>query len=384
MLLILMIFQACGESEIGQYPLDGDAPGPVSNIFVDNQKGAAVISYDIPNDDDLLYVKAVYKLDNGQEVQQKTSAYANSIRVEGLGQSKEQTIQLYTGDRSKNESKPISVVIHPADAPIYDVFSSLKINNDFGGIRLEWDNPTKSDVVLTILKADGGNELVEVDHFYTNTKVGKGNVRGYAAEEQMFAVYVRDRWQNHSDTLIASYLPLHEVRLDKSKFTKWNPPGIPYQDLANQGWTIQKLWDNSKENPGFSMPTSARIPNDFTFDLGQWATLSRFKIYHRASSAQLYTGANIKRFEVWGSEHNNVNEDFNTWVKLGEYESKKPSGLPLGQVSEEDMDYAFIKGEDFQVESSPRVRYLRFMVHETWGGTSYVQIMEVDFYGDIK
>src|SRR5690606_17977151 len=200
--------------EIGQYPIDGEAPGQVENITVENLKGAAIISYDIPDDEDLLYVKAIYRLDNGDEVEQKASAYVNSIRIEGLGKSRQQEVLLVTGDRSRNESQPVTVTIHPEDAPIYDVFSSLHINNDFGWIRLEWDNETKADVVITVLELDEWNELVEIEHFYTRAEKGKGNVRGYAAQEKMFAVYVRDRWQNHSDTLIASYTPLHEERLD--------------------------------------------------------------------------------------------------------------------------------------------------------------------------
>jgi len=380
-LCIICTLWSCVESEIGQYPIDGEAPGQVENITVENLKGAAIISYDIPDDEDLLYVKAIYRLDNGDEVEQKASAYVNSIRIEGLGKSRQQEVLLVTGDRSRNESQPVTVTIHPEDAPIYDVFSSLHINNDFGGIRLEWDNETKADVVITVLELDESNELVEIEHFYTRAEKGKGNVRGYAAQEKMFAVYVRDRWQNHSDTLIASYTPLHEERLDKSKFQKWNPPGIPYRDLWGQ-WTIEKLWDGSLGDPGFSMPSESEMPNDFTFDLGQWAQISRFKIFQRATGNQTYTGANAKKFEVWGSEHPNVNADFSTWVKLGDFESIKPSGP--GPVTAEDIQYAGVDGEDFNIEASPRIRYLRFIVHETWGGASYVQMMEVEFFGSIQ
>src|SRR5690606_21679653 len=110
---LIFILWSCSESEIGQYPIDSEAPGIVGSISVENLKGAAVVSYDIPDDDDLLYVKAIYRLDNGEEVEQKASAYANSIRIEGLGKSREQEVLLVTGDRSKNESEPVAVTIHP-------------------------------------------------------------------------------------------------------------------------------------------------------------------------------------------------------------------------------------------------------------------------------
>ncbi len=382
--MTLGFLYGCSESEIGQYAVDNVSPDAVRNITVENLKGAAVISYDIPNDEDLLYVKVIYKLDNGQTMEQKASAYANSVKVEGLGRSREQEVQIVTGDRSKNESAPVSVTIHPQDAPIYDVFNSLQARSDFGGIRVVWDNPDRAGVVISILEPDATNELIEVDNFYSDARNGAGNVRGYNAEERLFAVFVRDRWQNHSDTLIASFLPLHEERLDKSRFSRWNPSGIPYNTLPGQGWDIEKAWDNIIQvNPGFSTNTGGSLPTSITFSLGQDAVLSRFKIFQRGTGDQQYTGANIKRFELWGSDHPNVNADLSTWVKLGEFESIKPSGP--GPVTEEDTDYAVVRGEDFAVDSGvPRVRYLRLVVHETWGGTTHVQFMELDFYGNVQ
>ncbi|WP_160370619.1 DUF5000 domain-containing lipoprotein [Sphingobacterium humi] len=380
----MLLLSACVDQEVGQYPLDNVAPDNVKNVGVENLSGGAILSYDLPSDEDLLYVKVIYHLDNGEQVEQKSSAYTNTILIEGLGKSREQDVQILTGDRSKNESKPINVKIKPLDAPIYDVFSSIQMSNDFGGIRLVWENENKSDVVITVMRKDETNKFVEIDHIYTNAKNGISNVRGQESKDQEFAVFVRDRWQNRTETKVGRFFPLFEEELDKGKFARWNPPGLPYQDLG-QGWILQNMWNKSLATPGFSTPTGMAKPMNITFDLGQTAKLSRFKIFQRSDAAQLYTGANVKRFEVWGSEHPNVNQDFSTWKKLGDFLSYKPSGLPLGQVSEEDMEYAGRKGEDYMVDlESPAIRYIRLVVHETWGSTTHTQIMEVSFFGQIQ
>lgn len=382
-LTLVLGFLACGKDERGQYALNNIPPGAITSPQVQNIAGGAIISYTIPNDEDLLYVKAVYTLNNGTVMEQKASVYESSLKVTGMGRSREQTVQLIACDRSKNESAPVEVKIHPMDAPIYSIMESVKIRNDFGGILLNWENPDEAEVVLTVLTPNELNKLTAIENFYTKAKTGKGNLRGYPPVERVFGIVLRDRWGNHTDTLTGTYLPILEERLDKKKFAKWNPPGIPYQELG--GWPISRMWDNLLGNPGFSWPLTATLPGSFTVDLGQTAKLSRFKVFQRATTEQLYTGGNVKKFQVWGSSHPNVNDDFATWVKLGDYHSYKPSGLPLGQYSAEDMAYAGVAGEDYNVGlDAPPVRYLRFVIEETWGGSRAMQIMELDFFGDIQ
>lgn len=382
--LTAILLYSCSKEERGQYPLDDIPPGIVTSPIVENISGGAIISYKIPEDKDLLYVKAVYKLSNGAVMEQMASSYENKLHIVGLGKSKEQTIQLIAYDRSKNASMPVDVIINPKDAAIYDILNSVEVKDDFGGVNVAWENPLEAEVVLMLLTPDNANDYVDAETFYTKAKLGKGNVRGYPAKETVFAYALRDRWGNVTDTISGIYFPKPEVQLDRLLFRRWNPSGIPYMDLANQGWTIEKLWDNTTNNPGFSLPLTVSLPASVTFDLGQTAKLSRFKLYHRGGD-QLYSGGNFKRFQVWGSPHPNVNADFNTWVKVGEYTSVKPSGLPIGQVTAEDIAFAFTAGEDFNVEFEvPKIRYLRFVIQETWGGNIAAQAVELKFFGEIN
>ena len=152
------------------------------------------------------------------------------------------------------------------------------------------------------------------------------------------------------------------------------------------GWEIEKIWDGlgADTGTGYSWPTTSKMGDSWTMNLGVTAKLSRFKIHQRMTSAQVYTGANIRSFDLYGSPHANVNENEETWIYLGSYESFKPSGLPHGQVSDEDNAYA-LAGEEYMVDiSMPPVRYLRFKINKTWGGANYMQLMEVEFFGQPK
>ena len=376
---------SCGDEKRGWYATDNVPPGQVFNVNHDNVPGGAIITYSVPADDDLLYVRALYQMSDGRQVEQRSSAYTTKIVVEGLGRSKKQTVHLICGDRSGNESEPYPVDIEPYDSPIYDIKESIDINEDFGGIRLNWKNPLKERIVLDLYVKDKDGTFVEVESVYSASATGKYNLRGFPSEEALFGVTVRDRWGNKSDMIGGVFTPFFEEKLDRLKFGRWNPPGIPYIDLVGSGWTIERLWDGLLVDPGFSLPNTIVLPHSITFNMGQMAYLGRLKVWQRTSADQLYSGFNTKRFQVWGSSHPDVNADFATWIFLGDFTSIKPSGLPLGQMTEEDVAYA-TAGEDYPIQenSDIPVQYIRVHMMETWGGgTGAAQFYEMEFYGKI-
>ena len=380
-LLGLMI--SCSENEKGQYATDNIPPGQVSGVEVENIPGGAIITYSVPNDDDLLYVKVVYKMSDGTQVEQKSSAYNPKIIVEGLGRSQKQTVQLICGDRSGNESAPYAVSIEPLDAPVYKIVENININPDFGGIKITWDNPLKASIVLTIYVLNEYNNFVEVQNVYSASAIGKYSLRGFLAEERTFAVTVRDRWQNKTDILSGVYTPFFEEQLNRLKFSRWNPSGIPYVELS--GWPLERIWDGLMADPGYSTPQTAYFPISVTFNMGQTAILNRIKVFQRTSAEQLFSGYNVKRFQLWGSETATVNQNFETWKFLGDFTSEKPSGLPLGQLTEEDIAYG-TAGEEYMIETdeSIPVRYIRVhIISAHGGGNAVAQFYEMEFFGRI-
>ena len=63
LLLAAFAFTACNEEV-----LDTTAPGKVTNISYKPTNGGAILTFTAPDDDDLLYAKAVYTNSLGKEV----------------------------------------------------------------------------------------------------------------------------------------------------------------------------------------------------------------------------------------------------------------------------------------------------------------------------
>src|SRR5690606_4885562 len=88
-----------------------DKPGVVSNIRVINQEGKAQIIYDLPSSPNLMYVKAIYKINTGQEVEVKSSIYKDTIVVAGFADTEEHEVKLYAVSRNEVLSDPVSVKV---------------------------------------------------------------------------------------------------------------------------------------------------------------------------------------------------------------------------------------------------------------------------------
>jgi hypothetical protein len=378
---LLLLITRCDESERGQYPIDSVPPGEIKLLRVENLHGESIIYYEIPDDDDLLYVKASYKRDNGTETEQKVSAYSRNIKIEGISRSHELDVKLVAVDRSRNESLPVSVKVFPLDSPIHSTLASLILTEDFGGIRVVWNNPTGKEqgMVICVDSPNEAGELINAKNFYINSLKGTGNVRGFDSEERLFIIYIRDYWGNHSDTISSVLTPLFEEEL-KEGIRRWNPPGIPYS--AYSRYHIENMWDGSKES-FYLVQTKGLFPYSFTFDLGKKIKLSRVKQIQRQD--QVYTGQNIQFFQLWGTNSPyEVSANFEKWIKLGDFEMIKPSGFPLGENSPEDIAVAS-EGHDFNIDlDAPSVRYIRYIIVATWSGDQNASIAELRFYGSIE
>ena len=61
------------------------APAQVLNPASTSIPGGAYITYQIPKDKNLRYVKAVYETQPGKQYEVKSSIYSDTIKVEGYG-----------------------------------------------------------------------------------------------------------------------------------------------------------------------------------------------------------------------------------------------------------------------------------------------------------
>lgn len=393
--LALAFMTSCNEESVGQYPIDNIAPGPVSNVTTKEVFGGGVtLAYTIPDDPDLMGVMAKYTLDTGKEMSVMVSGYAREITLEGFASATEHSAILYAIDKSQNLSEAVTVKFTPKRAPIFDVYETLKVTSDFGGAKLTWQNPEMKDIIVSVSTpiTEGSDVLEDVQNFYSSGADGLAAVRGFEAKPVTFFVTISDQYGNKTDALSQDCLPLYEEKIDGTKYwKKWNgDPNIPYMQYS-KSYPITKLWDGinmaakGASNNFFHTPGGQPFPVRFTFDMRQVYTLSRMKVYQRGNG-WAYEHGNPKRFEVYGSKSQNVsmtatNPD-DQWIFLGYFESYKPSGLPLEQASQED-ELRGPGGEEFTfpVELATDVRYIRFDILETWGGTEMIHISELEMWG---
>jgi hypothetical protein len=386
LLSLTIAFSSCKEDELGPLENNTTPPGKVANISVTNGPGNASITFSLPADKDLLYVKAVYYLANGQEMEVKTSYYGNTLLVEGFGDTNEHEVKIYAVNRSETASEPTIVKVKPLENPIWGVYRSLKAVADFGGLNFKGSNPSKADLAIEVLVLSKGKYIPTSKNIYTAAIDIDQSVRGLDTLSQKFAITIRDRWLNYSDTLFTTLKPLYETALSKSGYKEIILPTDSPQEYGGTG--VSKMWDgNIIDWPSVCLTKpSVLTPQWVTFDLGKVATMSRIVVWNYPeylnAGRTYYYGGNLKDFEIWGTDNPPADGSYNNWVMLGKYSSTKPSKSAYGVQTSE--DYAFANAGisyNFAV-GLKKVRYIRIKSINNWQGNTFMSVSEVQLYGD--
>lgn len=390
---LMLLLTNCGEETFNvQYPTDEVAPQQVSNVAVENLPGSARITYDLPDEKDLMYVKAVYPITGGGMGETKVSAFSNTMMIKGFGRSQQHTVELISVDKSLNESAPVAVVIEPTDSPIYEVFESLKVLTAFGGFTLEWENPMNENVIIEILESDTINNLYNfMDIVHSAQGEGNYSVRGLDTTQIKVAVFLKDPFNNYSDTVEVSVKPYFEERIPTDKLKAFPLP--PYFELFDAGRDATLMFDDTSSSMYLRAGNQWGYMPWFTVDLGLKAVLSRFVHFHRPGYE--WTLHNMRELEVWGTnsaaaaaEHTElpvVWKENPEWILLGHFKSVRPSGGEVGTPpTSEDMEF-ILAGEEFEFPlGQPSVQYLRFNIISTWSNSTGFQSPRALLFGEVE
>jgi hypothetical protein len=310
---------------------------------------------------------------NGVVRQVKASSYVNYLTLEGFADESEYTVNLYSVNRSGQASAPLAVQVKPLSPDFREVLKNIQLKDNWGGATVLFENPNQADLVITLTYIDSTGFWNMGETYYTKSTAGQFSLRGLPPDKTTFGVYIRDRWGNTSDTLIRDLTPRFEKQLDKSKFTKLSLPG---DNPVNAGYnfTLENWWDGLfTDTHSFATGNNGQWPQFVTFDMKvpEGALLSRMKLWQRGIDATYrsvaYNDRNIRKFEIWGSMDPNLDGSWDSWTLLLDGEIIKPSGLPIGTNSDEDME-AWENGHDIEFPLDiPYVRYIRVLFKETWG-----------------
>lgn len=385
-LLIGILWYSCKkEGRIDHLDINAPAPAQISDVKVEATPGGAILTYKIPKDPNISYVKAVYDIQPGVFREAKSSIYSDTLALVGYGDTLSHEVKIYSVGKNEKVSEAISISISPLSPPVKTVFQNLELIASFGGVRVLFKNTLQANLAIVLMvDSTGQNIWTPVTTFYTGALEGGFSARGFKSKESKFAVFIRDRWNNKSDTLIKLLTPLYEEVIPKTNFKAVHLPTDTYLPAAT--YVLENAWDGRSDNFQyiFASSNASTLPQWFTMDLGQKVVLSRFKEHQFVSVSHLYYGSAVKTFEVWGSNSPDLDGGWTQWQKFGTFHSFKPSGLPLGKTTIEDVNYAYVNGEDFDfVDVVPAVRYLRFKTLETYSSSGQVIYAELDFWGKL-
>lgn len=397
-LLAATTLYSCKEDQFSPISKDDAVPQQISNPVSVAMHGGAKISYTLPDDKNLAYVRAEYEV-NGQKRETKSSFYQRSVTIEGFGNTNEYAVKLYSVSYAEKASAPVEIKIRPLEPAIDTVRRSLEIIESFGGINTRFKNPYNANIMIGVIRWDEGQkEWKDLDAHYTGLDSGKFSVRGQKAEPIKFGIFVRDRWNNFSDTLQVVKTPIYEEQLNKKGIKdgrgKWSIPqreplpknGTAIVEPGNlSSWKFDQMFDDIIGNNGFHTTENKEVPIWIPMDLGVKARLSRYKIWQR-QSGYIYNHGNPHQWEIWGT---NDPKDVNSWVLLDAQIMIKPSGRPaLNDNSNEDEEVAE-NGQEYEFPiDAPAVRYIAWKHIDSWasieGFYGHFHLSEMTIWGQIK
>jgi hypothetical protein len=400
-LLLLCSLNACKETEGFNDVVSQDMakPGIITGVRVDNQAGAAVLSYQLPNSGNLLYVQAEYRINSRTVRQSKASYYSDTLRVEGFEKAGDYEVTLYAVSRANVKSDPIKVNVRPTTPAYLMAYPTIQLQADFGGVNISATNPSKKAIGVIVISNDKTTgKLLPVEQFYTEAETINFSVRGFDTLKRDFGVYVTDRWGNISDTLYKSINPIFETLVPKTRFSEYRLASDSPLGATSLGWNTTRLWDNNTNDPGWHTEAGFGKPLQLcTFDMGVLAKLSRYKLWERGEAYgndYSYNHGNPKTWTLWGSAKTApVDTNLPTtsakgtvvgdWVNLGNFTCPPPpSGNAPGQTTPADL--AAVKaGFEFNIGiDAPKVRFIRLAVNSTWGNADFAHVMELSFWGN--
>ena len=349
----LLLLASCEElGRIDQIDENAPAPKAATVTNIDVKPGGAIIHYSIPNDENLLGVKAVFER-NGETCESMASRFVDSLVIEGFGDTAERKATVYSVGKNGKLSSGSTVSFTPLTPPVQG--ASVDIEATFGGVRVKLDgNPSNAALAVVLIQdtllTDDGKPASEIEWeelytFHTSAEKITLNRRGLDAEPKIFGVYLRDRWGNISDTLYRKLEPMEEIKLPTASWKLVMLPTDSYEPHEGlwSWYDPAHLWDGNYHGDanGFASKPGPRVIW-ITFDLGYTAVLSRAQMFHRVYEE--YSGNGVRHFQVWGSTQPNGDGLWDdSWYLLGDFVPFKPSGynedgLP-GTVTQEDKDY---------------------------------------------
>ena len=389
---ILSIFLISFITLLGCKDDDGQDSTPPGSLLVENitpTNGGGIISYSLPDDSDILFVRAEYTNSLGVDVYRVSSSHNNFIEIDGLNQNTPVQVKLFVIDENENMSQPVDIEFTPLPSFIYLVQESITITPDLGGVKLEWENVAEKTVFVHLHIVNAGEEEIRI--LSSNNASESVFVRGLESVEMTFLTKVEDFDGNITELEEKAILtPLFEEMIDKSTWTL-----ISQLSVNGDAWEGQTtaFWDDVVDTAETNSDNSYFIiwrdqnggtlnwPLDIVIDLNKNVRVHRLKVWQRAfwyggptGIPYYYQEENMRSFDLYAS-NNSVD-----WTLLGQFDIGDPSD-ENGNIPQDFIDAA-ANGHDFDLDGvSEPFRYLKFSLTSNYGSDTYVHGSEITLWG---
>jgi len=339
------------ENRFASHITDDVPPGKLTIIDQKPLYGGARFFYNLPADEDLLQVEAVYTAKNGKPYTFSASYFVDSIDVFGFGSTEAHEVTLYAVDRSGNRSAPVVVSVTPLEPAFSRVAASISVKPGFSSFFIDWTNELEQNVNVYVdyrFRMDGQDrQLTTV--FSSNLAADRRFINDlYLSPDDPVAVSVRveDQFGNTSDYIEKGTLRLYEdIEIPKEK---WVLPdandsigGVPMvfgdglegrsskviDGIIDRGDNLNFMHTSSRGRTGRT--ADGNMPWNFIIDLGDYYELSRIVTFQRHSGGL----ANIQRGQYYRDENVGVynmyvwDDDTNEWVFISKHTIPVPVGL---------------------------------------------------------
>ncbi|MDR2040110.1 MAG: DUF4959 domain-containing protein [Bacteroidales bacterium] len=385
---LMFLFLSCTEKKLDPINSSTGKPAPVSDVQAEPIPGGALVSFTVPQDDNVLSVKAIYTLTNGTQREAITSFYGNNLKIEGYNDVSEHEALLYTVSRAQELSEPVSVKFTPQESPLSRAAASVSISSDFGGAYFSWKNDDKVLLTVEMLAAADNGEMQTARIVTSTLDSAFFSIRGYDPTPRKFGIVFTDNWDNVSDTIYptdGTITPWLESKFDKKLWSVYKINGNYLSgDATFVNWEgrDEYMFDDNIDTYGHSY--SGSLPVSITIDIGKESRLSRVLFFQRLYNNLYYLWGNPRRIIVYGRKDAPATGNWDEWTELIDYTMEKPSGTSDDFTVNTDEDItAALNGHEISFPiSSDTYRYLRFRFMTSWENRPYVHPAEITLYGE--
>jgi hypothetical protein len=423
-LCALIALNACKgeEDEFDKSP----APAAVIAPSFVSTNGGAIINFTLPEDENLLFVKAVYTNSLGNEVFRSTSRYSNQIEIDGFVDLNPHEVLLYAVGNNGKTSSPVPITVKPDTSYIYLIQKNLEVREILGGVNIKWKNTSEKTVFVYVDyddKVNGAKQRI----LSSGLENFDYNIRGMASIPYNVSVTIEDFSGNK--TSIAdkgTFTPDPEQKIEKSTWEflqNLSCNGEKYEGSMKLFFDdvidVIELGGKTKDDPENGNNSYFLIHKDdnsdplqfldggtgdkpllIVIDMHKQIVLNRIVVWQRAfdydagnpnstqnNNYHYYKEDNLRSFYFYGANEHEIRGA--TKQSLAQLAWKNPLmicdiGDPrdaTGAVPSDKIQEA-IDGHEFELPNlSEPFRYIVIGITQTYGSATQINASEISLYG---